>query len=483
MNAFSDGSQGGKRDRRGVRAAIGCEALEGRQLLSRGFGMGGLGGMGFGRGPGAIRAELGSFGGGRPGGMFGGGSLGLGGGARDPLFLLTAPILQATSGTTAPPSRAVLGSSAVQSAFQTLQTDSNNVVPAGARPTHASVGQLQDDLLAIRKGTLTGTAATAAVQNDEAAILTSLGLTSSQVGQIQADIQGVQSAIQAASSGTSITTTTTTGGSTAATAPTTSTTQAPNPWMPMGNSTATPPAADTAVQSASQALQTDIRGALSANAQPTFASIGQVLDDLGAINKGTLTGSQALAAVKTDTATVFSGAGATAGQVAQIQSDQVALATAIQSAQTPSSGSSTASSSTSSNTTAAPGSIAAVQATLQSVQPYLVGVPGVGGGMGGGLVGPMMPMSGATGGPMTRVAQAMGGGMGGPMFFSTSRGGAAAVSGWNGNAASTAPRGPATGQVASARMMPVDPSGGQASPGTVGGGPMTVASTSTTTSP
>ena len=142
--------------------------------------------------------------------MFGAGNLGLGGGVKNPVFLLTASLLNTASGTTTPLSKGVLSSSAVQSAFQTLETDFNNAVTVGSKPTHASVGQLQDDLQAIRKGTLTGTAATTAIQTDEAAILTSMGLTSTQVSQIQSDLQAVQSAIQSASSaGTGGTTTTT----------------------------------------------------------------------------------------------------------------------------------------------------------------------------------------------------------------------------------------------------------------------------------
>jgi hypothetical protein len=86
--------------------------------------------------------------------MFGGGGLGLRGGMRDPVFLLTAPLINAGSGSTTPPSPSVLSSSAVQSAFQTLQTDLKTDTPSGARPTHASIGQLEDDLQAIRKGTL-----------------------------------------------------------------------------------------------------------------------------------------------------------------------------------------------------------------------------------------------------------------------------------------------------------------------------------------
>ena len=104
---------------------------------------------------------------------------------KDPIFLLTASLLNTGSGSTTPPSRSVLSSSAVQSAFQTLETDFNNDVSVGAQPTHASVGQLQDDLASIRKGTLTGTAATTAIQNDEAAILAEPGPDLDQVSQIQ----------------------------------------------------------------------------------------------------------------------------------------------------------------------------------------------------------------------------------------------------------------------------------------------------------
>ena len=103
--------------------------------------------------------------------------LGVGGGMKDPIFLLTASLLNSGGSSTTPITKSVLSSSAVQSAFQTLQTDYNNDVSVGSKPTHASVGQLEDDLQSIRKGTLTGTAATSAIQSDEAAILTSLGLT------------------------------------------------------------------------------------------------------------------------------------------------------------------------------------------------------------------------------------------------------------------------------------------------------------------
>ena len=51
-------------------------------------------------------AEMSSFQGGRHGGFFGGGSLGLGGGMNNPSLLLTAPLLEGGSGRSAPPSPA-----------------------------------------------------------------------------------------------------------------------------------------------------------------------------------------------------------------------------------------------------------------------------------------------------------------------------------------------------------------------------------------
>ena len=182
-----------------ARKIIGCEALESRQLLSRGMGAGALGGIGLGGR--AMSSQTRSWARSRvgaAGAMFGSGNLGLGGAARNPTFLLTASLLNAGGGTTSPPSRSVLSSSAVQAAFQTLQTDFSNDVTAGSKPTHASVGQLKDDLKSIRNGKLTGDAATTAIQNDETAILTSMGLTSSQVSQILSDVEGVQSAIEPA---------------------------------------------------------------------------------------------------------------------------------------------------------------------------------------------------------------------------------------------------------------------------------------------
>ena len=181
---------------RSSKAMIGCEVLEGRQLLSRGWGW--MPSAHGGRTSHARHGRTGLLRRGRFGRDVRRGNLGLGGGMKDPIFLLTASLLNSGNGSTSPPSRSVLSSSAVQSAFQTLQTDFNNDVSVGAKPTHASVGQLQDDLKSIRKGTLTGTAATTAIQNDEAAILTSMGLSSSQVSQIQSDLQAVQTAIQSA---------------------------------------------------------------------------------------------------------------------------------------------------------------------------------------------------------------------------------------------------------------------------------------------
>jgi hypothetical protein len=84
--------------------------------------------------------------------------------------------------------------------LQTLQTDLSTDDPNGTAPTHASVGAVLDDLDAIRKGTLTGSAAVSQVQTDAPAVLTSMGLTTAQLTQIQSDQAAVAAAIQSSSS-------------------------------------------------------------------------------------------------------------------------------------------------------------------------------------------------------------------------------------------------------------------------------------------
>jgi len=338
-----------------AKAAFTCEALEDRKLLSSGFGFPGglMGGMGRG---GSRSAELASFGAGRQGGFFGGGSMGLGGGMRNPTLLLTAPLLDGGSGSTTPPAPGVFSSTGVQQAFQTLQTDLKNDIPSGSRPTHASIGALQDDLDAIRAGTLSGSAAQTKIQADQADILASMGLTQAQITQIQSDQQALQTAIQTASSASTSTTTSSP----------TSTTASSSPLAP-----------SSAVQSAFSTLQTDLKNDTPSGAQATHSSIGAVQDDLDAIRNGTLTGSAAVTKVQSDTAAVLSSMGLTSAQVSQIQTDQAAVETAIQA--NSSSGTSTTTSST-------------TESTLQSVAAYLVGVPGLSGfgmrGPGGFGMGP-----------------------------------------------------------------------------------------------
>jgi hypothetical protein len=336
------------------RSTIGFDALEDRRLLSTGIGI--AGGRLSGMIPASMRgAEMAMFRGGRQDGLFGGGSLGLGGAVRNPILLLTAPLLEGGSGTTTPPSPGLFSSSSVQQAIQTLQTDLNNAVPANTQPTHASVGQLQDDLGAIRQGKLSGSAAQTKIQADQAATLTSMGLTQAQISQIQSDQQAVLTAIQASTTTAATasgSTTTTTSGSTSA-------------------SSANPAGTTSAVQTAMQTLQTDLQNDTPSGAMPTHAAIGAVQDDLDAIRKGTLTGSAAVTQVQADSAAVLSSMGLTTAQITQIQADQQAVATAL------------ATASSSSTTTAA----STTESTLQSVAPYLIGIPGVGGigmrGLGG----------------------------------------------------------------------------------------------------
>ena len=140
----------------------------------------------------------------------------------------------------------------------------------------------------------------------------------------------------------------------------------------------------------------------------------RVEDDLDAIRKGTLTGTAAVTQVQTDAAAVLSSMGLTAAQVSQIQADQQA----VQAAMTANSSSSTT---TTSSSTASPGSIAATQATLQSVSAYLIGIPGVSTfvtrGMGAGGV--AIALGGSSGGRYGGgFSVARGVNPGGPMMVS-----------------------------------------------------------------
>jgi hypothetical protein len=355
-----------------------CEVLEERALLSGlSAAMGETGKL-------SHAAEVSWIRAGRQFGMFGGGSLGLGGGLSNPILLVTAPLVEAGSSSAAPPSRSVISSSAVQAALQALQVDLNNDVTIGAQPSHASVGALEDTMQAIHKGTLTGTAAQSQVQSDQAAILSSIGLTQAQITQIQSDVSALQTAMSSSSSTSTTSTTisnasTSTAGATVATASSTSASS--------GGGTA------SAVQSAIQTLQTDLQNDTPSGAQPTYASIGAVEDDVNAIQKGTLTGTAAVTQVQTDTAAVLSSMGLTATQITQIQADQQAVQAAME-AISPSSTTTTTTTTASPTSTASTAStsstatIAEVESTLQSVGPYLVGIPGVAsigmGGMGGG---------------------------------------------------------------------------------------------------
>jgi hypothetical protein len=340
-----------RRLRARTRAVVACEGLEGRELLSAGFGFpGGFGGGGLGM----RMAEFAPGGGGGMRGAFGGGEFGFRGGS-SVASLLISPLLAASGAESGSTSYTAMRSSAVQQAMQTLQTDLKNDTPSGAQPTFESMGQLEDDLDAVRKGTLSGSAADTQIASDQAAMLTSMGLTQTQITQIQTDAQAVVTAIQTSSS--SSTTSTSTSSSTSTTSSSTSTTSS--------STTST-------VQTALQTLQSDLKSDTPSGAQPTHASVGAVMDDLEAIRKGTLSGSAAVTKVQTDAAAVLSSMGLTQTQISQIQSDQQAVESAKE-----------ANSSSSTSTTSA-----TTSSTLQSVSPYLVGIPGLSGfgmrGFGGG---------------------------------------------------------------------------------------------------
>ena len=82
--------------RRGLKAGVHCEPLEGRQLLSRGLNFpGGQWGRADFSAPRSV--ELSSFGGWRQNGMFGGGAFGLGGGMETHPCSLRLPLVQTAS--------------------------------------------------------------------------------------------------------------------------------------------------------------------------------------------------------------------------------------------------------------------------------------------------------------------------------------------------------------------------------------------------
>ena len=251
-----------------------------------------------------------------------------------------------------------MSSTAVQTAFQTLQTDLNNDIPSRSQPTHASVGALEDTLDAIRKGTLSGTAAQTQIQSDQAAILSSMGLTQAQITQIQTDQTALQTAIYV--------------GRRLRRRPVRRRRHrrqrpAPTPSTSRARLSRRPDRHANARRRTSKTTRP-------AELKPTHASIGAVQDDLDAIRKGTLTGTAAVTQVQTDTAAVLSSMGLTAAQITQIQTDQQAVQTAMQAN---SSSSRRRSTSTSTSSTSSTATIAATESTLQSVSAYLIGIPGV----------------------------------------------------------------------------------------------------------
>ena len=146
---------------------------------------------------------------------------------------------------------------------------------------------------AMRKGTLSGTAAQAQIQSDQAAILSSMGLTQDQISQIQSDVTALQTAISSPRR-TTTTSTTITNASTS--------TAGHDDDDRLEHQSRR---SSSAVQTAMQTLQTDLQNDTPSGAQPTYASIGAVEDDLDAIQKGTLTGTAAVTQVQTDTAAVL----------------------------------------------------------------------------------------------------------------------------------------------------------------------------------
>ncbi len=87
----------------------------------------------------------------------------------------------------------------VKTVLTQLQTDTKAAIGNPPKtPSAASVAQLKTDMAAIKAGTLSGTAATTAIQNDKNAILASQGATAAQISTINSDQTAVQAAFKTA---------------------------------------------------------------------------------------------------------------------------------------------------------------------------------------------------------------------------------------------------------------------------------------------
>ncbi len=280
-----------RRTRLGLNRNATCEPLEGRALLSGGMGM--LPGLGMGGYPGM--ADV--------------GGMGISHGTIDKFarrFVDSSSIAGGGHGFMG--HRPTL-SAAATTAMRKLQTDLKADVPAGAKPTAASLANLKTDMTAIHQGSLSGTAAQTTIASDQAAILASMGLSSAQVAQITADQQSVQTAMGGSGGGMF----------------------GPGPGGPgLGQ----PPAGanwggSAAVSAAMKTVQTDLKAAIPSGATPSSTATSTLQTDLASARAGTLTGDAAVTQIKADAAAVLESMGATATQTAQIQTDEQALQTAL----------------------------------------------------------------------------------------------------------------------------------------------------------
>ncbi len=238
----------------------------------------------------------------------------MGGGIRNPSLLLTAPLLEGGTGSTAPPSASVFSSSAVGQAFQTLQTDLQTDVPSGARPTHASVGALEDDLVRFAKARSAEPRRRRRSRLTRRAILTSMGLTQAQVTQIQSDQQAIADRDPDGDNGGGVIDLQRHDDSRAG--------------LEHDGGFVFVVRLDSPVCDANPADGPSIRQSQWQPAHPRV--VGAVEDDLDAIRMGTLSSSAAVTQVQTDAAAVLASMGMTSAQITQIQADQAAVATALQ---------------------------------------------------------------------------------------------------------------------------------------------------------
>jgi hypothetical protein len=224
---------------------------------------------------------------------------------------------------------------AVTAAQTTLQNDLKSFETSPpTKPSAASLAQLQTDMKAVQAGTLTGTAATTQIQADQNAILASEGLTTTQIATINSDQAALQAAMKAAFPNAP----TPPGG--VATGIGLAFPGGPGGMSgpggkggPVGKGGPGAVSLPASVKTVVTQLETDTKAAIGDPPKaPSAASLKQLRTDLATEKAGTLTGTTATTQIQNDKNAILASQGATAAQIATINSDQTSVQAAFKTA-------------------------------------------------------------------------------------------------------------------------------------------------------